>query len=223
MLWKIIQADSYIQYLLELDTSGYVEPSNPRVDLTYLEKQRLMRSHRLRWNYPEGISPDVYELQTGEDIFPWAYVGGVYARGIRIPDSTPLTTRQLYFYQFPSSNRRVEYEQWVISDLGLDICNFAIDPEQNLLVLLEPFDVRQDKWIYRLHLRSITTNEIHPKAPSSYSFLVYEYPTRLVPGNLFHIEISGRLLAVLFHSRNRYVPSYLVIWDWITGTELTVS
>lgn len=212
---------------MELDACGYIEPVNPRLDLSYSEKREIVRSHRSRWDHPESILPEVYELHIGESSLLRVYTGGVYVRAVRIPSSYPITTRQLYFYQLPSSNRGVEYRHWMFSDLGVDAQKFAIDPEQDLLVLLEVNHVYRTEGVYKLHLRSMSTNEVHAKASTGGSVLVYRTWLMLVPASSFYLEISGSRLAVVFRSKNNFdlhvAPSYVVIWDWTTGVELTVS
>ncbi|KAF8606380.1 hypothetical protein BDV93DRAFT_553553 [Ceratobasidium sp. AG-I] len=218
-LRRIIRADIYLQYLLELDICGYTEPDNPRSGLSYSEKLEVVRRHKSRWDHPEKIVPDVYELHLGESSFMYAYKGGVYARAVRISSSSRVATRQLHFYQLPSSNRGTEYKNWIIHDLGVDIQNFMIDPEQDLLVLLEVNRAPGHQEVYRLHLRSMSTNDVHPKASSDCSVLVYRPLAALVPVNPLRYEVSGALLAVLFLARNERGSSYVVIWNWTTGAE----
>lgn len=135
-----------------------------------------------------------------------------------------IATRKLYFYQLPSHNRGMEYKHWIISDLGVDTQNFTIDPEQDLLVLAEASDAAQEPQFLNLHLRSMSNNEVHPKTSHGCSVLVYHPLSRLVPARLLlNLEVFGHLLAVAFHSRGRYIPSYVVVWNWTTGTELLVS
>ncbi|KAG9118325.1 hypothetical protein FRC07_007218 [Ceratobasidium sp. 392] len=68
----------------------------------------------------------------------------------------------------------------------------------------------------------MTTNEAHPKAKPGRSILTYK-PLREEPppDRSFYFEISGHLLAILFRSRTRGSPSYVVIWNWTTGDELS--
>ncbi|KAG9093347.1 hypothetical protein FS749_014547 [Ceratobasidium sp. UAMH 11750] len=68
----------------------------------------------------------------------------------------------------------------------------------------------------------MTTNEIHPKAKPGRSILTYKPPREYPPPDRsFYFEISGHLLAILFRSRNRSLPSFVVIWNWTTGEELS--
>lgn len=221
-LRKLIQADSYMQYLLDLEACGYVEPQTPRSDLSYSEKLEVIRSHKLRWSSPQIISPGVYEICTAEGSQS-TYNSGVYVRSARISDTMPGATRQLHFYQLPSSNRGTEYKYWLIPDLGVDVHFFAIDPEQDLLVLVELHSTHPEECSYILHLRTISTGEAHPKLPFGRAALAYQSPLTWAPMLSPFFEICGHLLAVMFPSRHGLGSSYIVVWDWISGIELTVS
>lgn len=222
MLRDLVKSDLCMQYLLELDSCGYVEPVNPRSDLTFAQKLEMIRNHRSHWEHSEKVIPTVFELGVGNDSVIYKYAGGVYVQ--ELPTANLVgSTRGLNFNQLPSPNRGIEYKHWAIPDLGSDPSDFCIDPEQDLLVLLE---AEQGHWYggtYRLHLRTMSTNEVHPKAPAGYSILIHQHPSDLPPAMTFYFEVSGRLLAVLFRSVDRRVQSYVVVWDWTTGLELSVS
>ncbi|KAF8608502.1 hypothetical protein BDV93DRAFT_602450 [Ceratobasidium sp. AG-I] len=220
LLRNVIQADPYIQYLLDLDACGYVEPRNPRSDLSYSEKREVIRRHQLRWTHPQHVSPEIYDLHAIKRSFQCTYVNGVYARGARISGSMPKATRQLHFYQLPSPNRGTEYKHWLIPDLGVDTHFFMIDPEQDLLVLAEAHNANQDSCVYSLHLRTMSDGKTHPKTLLGSSTLVCQLQS-MCPPTAPHSEICGHLLAVIFPSRHALGLSCVVIWNWALGIELT--
>lgn len=215
--------------MLELDSCGYVEPANPRRDLTYHQKLEVVRNHRDRWNHPENITPAVFDA----NIEIWVpqqyvnqYVDSVFAWAAPLSDFTPYgRVQQLHIHQLPSPNRGIEYKHWVIPDLGLDVRNFGIDPAQDLLVLLEIDLESPHGMVDRLHLRTMSTNEVHPSSAASGSVLFHHSSTAspLAPDRTCDFGISGRLLAVLFRPTHIHPSTYLVIWDWTTGVELSVS
>lgn len=223
MLRRITQEDNYIQFLLELDICGYTEPDNPRSDLSYSGKREVLRSHKARLDHPEKIVPETYELHAAEDGTSSVYTGGVYVWALLQPTAWRGAIRQLYFYQFPSPNRGVKYKHWVVSDLGVEAEYYTIDPEQDLLVLLEGDSIDLPFTGYNLHLRSMSTNQAHPKACSASTIMSYRCSTSLNPASFVSFEISGCLLAVAFRSGSEEDPSCIVIWNWTTGVELTVS
>ena len=206
--------------MLELDACGYVEPANPRWNLTYAQKLEIVRKHRSRWDHPEKVIPTVVGPLPNEHDATNKFVGGVYVQSMRNPFSL---IRQLHFYQLPSPNKGTEYKYWTITDVGLDARDFGIDPEQDLLVLLEGEPGYQHGGTYMVHLRTMSTNEAHPKISDGYSTIVHQHPMELPRAANVYFEMSGQLLAILFRSGRRHVQSYVVIWDWTTGTELSVS
>lgn len=218
-LRRIAEADAYIQYLLELDICGYAEPDNPRSDLSYSEKREIIRTHRARLDHPEKIEPEIYELQASDHRSTSVYIGGVYACAVRTPTTSAGVIRQLYFFQLPSPNRGVNQKHWVIADLGVDAAAYTIDPEQDLLVLLDgdPYTG------YNLHLRSMFTNRAHPKASPASPVLSYRCSRTSDSYHCVSFEVSGDLLAAAFRPGPENLPSCIVIWSWNTGAELTVS
>lgn len=214
-----MKSNIYIQYLLELDTCGYVEPPNPRWDLTYAEKIDLVRNHRLRWNYPENVRPTAFELHCGEFEIIQKFAGGIYVHRV-VCDGF---NRRLCFHQLPSPNRNQGYKHWILSDLEVDICDFATDPEQDLLVLLEDTRREQNEEAYRLHLRTMSAGQPHPMAHACSSVAAHLPSSRLSPAKTFDIDILGRSLAIIFRSIRSDIASCIIIWNWTTGEELSVS
>lgn len=202
-----------MKYLLDLDACGYIEPVNPRLDLTYLEKIDVLRNHRRRWNNLDSINANAIHFS---DVSAWDYTDGFFVRLSR-------QTRRLHFYQLPSRNRGVEYKYWVTPDLGVNIRDFGVDPTQDLLVLLEVQTPLHDQGVYNVHLRSMTTGEVHLRAPAGNPVLSYRHPTPLLQSITLSFDIAGSLLAMVFPSRDLNLPSRAVIWNWTAGTELLVS
>ncbi|KAG9081971.1 hypothetical protein FRC06_005302, partial [Ceratobasidium sp. 370] len=211
-------ADDYLQYRLELDVCGYVEPLCPRIDLSYTEKTKILRRHNARWNDPASVAPTCYELPryqiTGADVFvkgtfAWSQAGGSE------------DFKRLVFYQLPSINRGTDFKHWSI-DLAKEFRDFWIDPELDLLVVAEQTSQYPNRSSYNIHLRSMTTNTTHPRAAPDRSIISYTphlTPDPLVPRCL--VRISDHLLVMLFKFVDRTRPKHIVIWNWTTGQELT--
>lgn len=226
-----MESDPHLQYILELDNCGYIEPLVPRTDLNYVDKANLLREHRMRWLHPERISPTIIELPVDHARSPtYEYADGIYVRGFRHPYSTSKLTRSLYFYQLPSLNKGTGFKDWTHDDVGLDVRDFGISPEQDLLVLLEIVGVEIHpgttyfEETYKLHLRTMMTNKPHPAAPASFgAVLEFKLHSQVHPDRSFGFQILGHLLALVFRFRERGYLSHVVIWDWTTGQQLTVS
>ncbi|KAF8606376.1 hypothetical protein BDV93DRAFT_343964 [Ceratobasidium sp. AG-I] len=218
-LFNIVQSDSYLLYLLELDASGYVEPSNPRSDLTYSQKRDMVRNNRARWDNPNTVEPiDLRPVISGT-IGEWRFVCGVFVQAALL-DTLWNRLRQLYFYRLPSPNRGLEYKHWVISDLGPGMECFEIDPEQDLLVLLESKLAERNEELYRLHFRTMSTNEVHPRAAAGSLILLRRHQRHSIQPKYSQLEIFGCLLAISLPANMFIHPSYLVIWNWTTGVEV---
>lgn len=64
----------------------------------------------------------------------WELFGGVLAQGIRTDDI--FGTRGLLFIPLPFSGRASLTNSWELSDTGVRIRDFAMDPAQDLLTLI---------------------------------------------------------------------------------------
>lgn len=184
----------------------------------------MVRRNREGWNCFATVDPT--ELKTGDigQIGPYKFAGGVYVQAtLDLAADWKRLLHRLYCYQLSSPNRGLEYKHWIIPDLGPRIEMFEIDPEQDLLVLLETrFEVPGDE-MFRLHLRAMSTNKIHPRAATGHLDILLQHQPDTFESNCPFLEISGCLLAALLKSRTGSHPSYLVIWNWTTGVELLVG
>ncbi|KAG9099227.1 hypothetical protein FS749_001794, partial [Ceratobasidium sp. UAMH 11750] len=210
--------DDYLQYRLELGACGYVEPLRSRTDLSYTEKTRILRNHNTQWGDPASVTPIHYELPryktTGTDAFvkgtfAWSQTGGSE------------DFKRIVFYQLPSINRGTGFKQWSI-DLAKELGDFWIDPEQDLLVVIEQTSLYPNRSSYNIHLRSMATNTAHPRAAPDQSIISYISPLApdlLIPRRF--VRISDNLLVMLFKFVDRAKPKHIVIWDWTTGQELS--
>lgn len=220
LLFNLVQDSAYTQYLLELDASGYVEPPNHWPGSTYTERLKILQDHRIRLDDPKRASLVKYDLQINTARSTYTYAKGTYVQIVGHPDRS---TQCFYFYQIPSSNRSTAHSHWSISDLGVNATRCEIDPEQDLLVLLEPVDLEPGYKTCKLYLRTMSTGLPHPKAYGDNPILVDMPASASHPKDNVHFEISGRLVAVMFRTRSSFTPSHVLMWDWITGTETLVS
>ncbi|QRV73278.1 hypothetical protein RhiJN_01292 [Ceratobasidium sp. AG-Ba] len=74
---------------------------------------------------------------------------------------------------------------------------------------------------YKIHLRTMSTNTPHPATVRSLGgVLDFRLSTRSYPDRSFYFQILGRLLGIVFRSRDREFSSHVVIWDWTTGQKI---
>jgi hypothetical protein len=214
----IICEDIYLQYLLELDACGYIEPSNPRMDLNYAEKIELLRNHTKRWNHPDSVIPVRCEVPINEPLSTYKFSKGVFAWGLRYEGAMNFI-RQIHFLQLPSQNRGTDSKHWYISDVPMNVSHFRADPEQDLLVLFE-----KSETVYKIHLRSMATGEAHPRAAPAQSTLIHKPRSEHLGFDHGLLSpLCGHLLSATFESWvAKSEDFYVVIWDWTTGEQLLV-
>ncbi|KZT32235.1 hypothetical protein SISSUDRAFT_567416 [Sistotremastrum suecicum HHB10207 ss-3] len=95
-----------------------------------------------------------------------------------------------------------------IEDLGVDIRDFAIDPGQDLLVLLESEHIIDELSWSRIYFRTMSGNKVHPRAARAK--VAYTSPD-------FHgseMQIASDVLSLT-------CSTSLVIWNWHTGIQET--
>lgn len=85
---------------------------------------------------------------------------------------------------------------------------------------------RSSGYVYELHLRSLSTNEPHPKAP------LPVLPCLLKPSHTHQasehiaavrVQVSGDLVALLVKEVHDSIGAHLEIWDWINDPQQSVS
>jgi hypothetical protein len=187
------------------------------MDLTYAEKIELLRNHAKRWNHPGSVVPVRCEVPINEPLSKYKFSKGVFAWALRHEGTNFI--RQIHFLQLPSQNRGTDSKHWCISEVPMNVRHFRADPEQDLLVLLEISET-----VYKIHLRSMTTGEAHPRAAPAQSTLVHK-PRSEDPDSEHGLlsPLCGRLLSATFESWDaKSEDFYVVIWDWITGEQLSV-
>jgi hypothetical protein len=162
------------------------------------------------------------------------FCGGIYAQGCSLIGGT--YTRRLDLYQLPSINKGLSWKQWTFDDLGVDTRDFVMQPDYDLLVLLElkqtilypnsaAINERDpDRTQYfTIHLRTLGTNEPHPDAARS--TISYSTPSYRRTTSSFYFQIVGRYLAIQFLVTDATGSDKfrLRVWDWTTGNDVTVS
>ncbi|KAG8698453.1 hypothetical protein FRC08_005910 [Ceratobasidium sp. 394] len=213
-LRDFIDTNHYLQYKLELDACGYVEPLHPRTDLNYSAKTKMLRKHNARWSNPQRITPVRYELPGYDMDDINTFTKGTFVWDQDVGDQG----KRLMFYQLPSANRGTKFKQWSI-DLANGHRGFWIDPEQDLLVVAEARDGFLGGVLYNLHMRSMSTNQPHPRAVPGRTVLCYTPPSDPQHYRGQVIRIFHHLLVGLFNPWDDMVN--IVIWNWTTGQELS--
>ncbi|KAF8891369.1 hypothetical protein BD779DRAFT_1670981 [Infundibulicybe gibba] len=82
----------------------------------------------------------------------WEFIGGVLGLGIG---------PRMRFIQVPSTLRDIPMKEWVIQDLGYNLKDFGMDPSQDLLIVIEEYNIQVFKNKVAITLQSEDTeNEV---------------------------------------------------------------
>lgn len=173
------------------------------------------------------------------------FVSGIYGNGGEDIDGT---TKSISFVKLPSADEPFSDDQlpesrlWTHSMSDLLIFDFTMDPSQDLLVLLvlappsyvaavlfnrrALFISSSSKYIYELHLRTLSTNEPHPEAlcPRIPCISGSHQNMQLSDLNpVVTIQVIGDLVAVLFKELIVDLGALLSIWSWKLGPKYSVN
>ncbi|TFK51304.1 hypothetical protein OE88DRAFT_1659202 [Heliocybe sulcata] len=219
-----------IRYLLELAYDGLLpHPSASETDAHAC--LAALRSRRAAWKYLQwkGVSTVVvpgpcqaYEL-----------VGGVFAKSMHAGPGVVPGSQHFLFSWLPTSQGPVnapsgggvsnEGSQFdfargsnnrstiVRNDIGIPTRDFAIDPTQDLIVLIEHDDgptLTSPHAIVQIHLRTLSTNVYHPNTTCP----IFRHVTPFRIGNAF-IQIVDDVVGLFFWADG---PG-LLIWSWKDG------
>ncbi|KAJ3499953.1 hypothetical protein NLJ89_g10001 [Agrocybe chaxingu] len=196
---KLITKTASLQYIIELAVDALRnEPSCTLPSTLRLEKLKKHReAHRqLRYNREIRIPVERAGL--------WELCGGVLAQNTE--------ENKLIFRQLPSDLRSIEEMTWTVDEkLGFTMRDFAMDPSQDLLVLVENADW-QVVLETRLHLRSLSTGKKHPLVPKPGFFsLVGTIRDEQLS---YAIQVFGTAVGLFIEADE---SSELAIWDWKSG------
>lgn len=197
-----------------------MEPINRREDLSHAERMREFRRHKDCLLNPDVAEISWINLESSENrTSSLSY--GLYPGVLVCPTSpgeTPFAhpRRGLRCYQLLSRNHGVAQKSWVFDDVGVDYVNYVADMELDLLVLFERIPEAGDG---KLHLRSLRYGTEHPGALRT--TLNYTPQTRNQSRLIINAQVDRKVLAMTIIIKSSILQ--LVVWDWTTGAELTVS
>jgi hypothetical protein len=139
-------------------------------------------------------------------------VGGLFAKALEDAGAA----RRLVAAWLPGNAGRGE-RRLVVDDLGVRIKDFALDPSQDLIVLLEHRAVpgSAERADICVHLRKLSGGVVAPH-PVAKVPVLYKRALELVQGCMIQIveDIVGMYFWVPFHA--------VLMWNWRTGEELFV-
>ncbi|KAG8903287.1 hypothetical protein FRC01_009248, partial [Tulasnella sp. 417] len=215
---------------MALNEAGYVDgPSTCTISTA--ERLRRLQHHQSAWKDLSWTRLDSYSIdhRTGT----YELYGGVYAQGLEsLTDSTSEGTRGLELIEFPSVLRnQTEGHKWRIPDFGFDVKDFGMDPDKNLLVLMEKppkKSTTQPNPPLSVHLLALRDPDSKPHPLAEQPILYYQ-PRIWHRKYHYWVQVVGDLLAVMFMPEVRQQDEAIsdqlldevVIWKWKTGKVVT--
>ncbi|KDQ64233.1 hypothetical protein JAAARDRAFT_683245 [Jaapia argillacea MUCL 33604] len=202
LLREVVDLSVELQYKIELDVTKMSD--NPSSNLSVGERLSRLKAHQEAWKNLEWrqevplppLDPDIWELQ-----------GGVLAQG---KCEQGLTVTQL-----GGDSRGIPTREWDVKNLGFAISDLAMDPAQDLLVLIEVHDVQGPpvpEYVCRTHLRKLSSGQPHNLASWCPDGFLTHQPEDFSPTWRYKIQIAGQMLGLAFGGHE------LVVWNWMTGT-----
>lgn len=177
--------------------------------MSSLERLQYLHDYSARWATLKPLRSITIEMN--EPCHAYELVGGIFAKAMPGPSS--FHSRRMKFVQLPTATQ--PSRSWEIEDVGFEMRDFAIDPGQDLLVLLEheTTDGLQSSNVQgvHLHIHTISANKPHPHATRPK--LLYQMRHHLAGAE---IQIAHDVVSIQTRLK-------LLIWNWRIGILLVVS
>lgn len=208
VLNRVIDSSAELQYYIELALDCMLDGSQTTV--TVAERLEQLRTLRRAWSLLEWKK----EVRVPMHGFCHAYelVGGVFAKtsssGGFLSQSSP---RKFISSWLPSSSD--SGHTLVRKDIGISTRDFAIDPSQDLIALVQSDNIFVNNSGYtEVHLRTISSNIKHPEASSPFLRAL----TLSTMTSAF-IQIVDDVIGMMYWME---LESRITIWNWKTGQTL---
>ncbi|EAU89499.2 hypothetical protein CC1G_07725 [Coprinopsis cinerea okayama7 len=220
---KLIVETSLLNYIIELHKNGMVSVVSKKDTSTYASRLHLLRERERNWRMLGWRRRCTINLPPTGSLYE--FVGGVYANG---REGENRVTASISFLELPSIGIPTDgkegtilasLQSWTHVMPDFNIVDFTMDPVQDLLVLVVVAPP-ESPHVYDLHIRSLKTNQPHPKAPRSV------FPCLPKPGNhpqaievvtAVRVQVCGDLVALLIKEVFDNSGGYLEIWNWHHG------
>ncbi|KAF9051850.1 hypothetical protein BJ165DRAFT_921017 [Panaeolus papilionaceus] len=214
---RVILESSRLQFTIELARHRVVSLLPVTDPLPFAMRLKILRERERAWKFIDWKKKHCLELPATGSVYE--FVGGLYGNGRE--DESGVTT-SISFLELPSvdpitrSIANPDLKTWTHAMGDVTIIDFTMDPSQDLLVLVA-LTQADSKYVYELHLRSIKTNQPHPKA--SLSVLpclprptAHPHTPEVIAA--VRVQVSGDLVALLIKEVLDSAGAHLEIWNW---------
>ncbi|KDR71386.1 hypothetical protein GALMADRAFT_102723 [Galerina marginata CBS 339.88] len=205
-LYQTCKGSLQVQYIIELAMNGMNDSGSniPHAEL-------LSRLRDLRGAWEVLAWKRVKKVLIGDDCLAYELVAGVFALS---------NGDGLMFNWLPSAT--VDGRTLERRSLELTVRDFAMDPTQDLIAILEddqiPISFHHGRNV-RVHIKTISTNEYHPA--SRQGILAFQ----ILPDQDYGNGIQNAMLQVAYDTVALFVTkaglpfkSRILIWNWCNGT-----
>ena len=209
-LHALVTTSLALQYRIELASDGLVngQPGGPAS--TTAVRMEILLERRAAWR---ALRPNRRtSVALAGHCHAYELVGGLFAKALEEFGAA----RRLVASWLPGNGRGER--RFVVDDLGVRIKDFALDPSQDLIVLLEHRPAPKSSSMAGadicVHLRKLSAVVVpHPAAKNP---MLCRRAIGPVHGCMIQIveDIVGMYFWVPFHA--------VLIWNWMTGDELMV-
>ncbi|KIK36486.1 hypothetical protein CY34DRAFT_811252 [Suillus luteus UH-Slu-Lm8-n1] len=208
-LKRVIDSSAELQYHIELALDCMLD--GPQSTASVAERLEQLRNLRRAWILFEWKK----EVRIPMPGFCQAYelVGGVFAKtSSSVGDHNQFSPRKFISSWLPSSSD--PGHTLVRADIGVSTRDFAIDPSQDLIALVQSDNnFVNDSGHTEVHMRTISSNIKHPEASSP----VLRTLTLSTMTNAF-IQIVDDVIGMMFWMELE--RPHIIIWNWKTGQTL---
>ena len=211
-LHALVSSSTALQYRIELASDGLVDghPRRGSAFSTTAARMKILLERRAAWR---ALRPNRRtSVAFAGHCHAYELVGGLFAKALEDFGAA----RRIDASWLPGNG--LGERRLVVDDLGLRIKDFALDPSQDLIVLLEHCTAPENSSMagadIRVHIRKLSSvGTPHPAAKNP---MLCRRSIRPVHGCM--IQIVEDIVGMYF-----WVPCYSVlIWNWTSGEELLV-
>ncbi|KAJ7753586.1 hypothetical protein DFH07DRAFT_921278 [Mycena maculata] len=196
-----VNGSSGLQYAIQLWVDGLV--AGDMGALTPTDTLHALHERRRAWYSLQWTSRTVIEAESLNTSRAYELVGGILAQQELRSDFCTISLAHIMDID------RAKTKHPIGIDLD-DFQDFALDPSQNLLVVLyQP----ANEWA-RLECRTLSSHQAHPLAPAA----LFSFPLDRDPALALSIQIADDVIALSFPDNNR-----LIILNWREGITLIDS
>ncbi|KAG8682420.1 hypothetical protein FRC11_014905, partial [Ceratobasidium sp. 423] len=210
-LKEVVDRSPIFPYLVQLKQLGYVEPADPRKDLTYREKAEVLRGHRKKLQRLAGSDYLVVDFQGIEEHRThFSFFKGLFAHlGALREDTSP---GAIAIYEIPSLKRSLSQCGIWSLEPPEPTKEYYIDKSTDLVVF---FVYDSNVPILEVDLCSLTAGGDHPAAAKPR----LEFPITGILEKVY-CYITGDYLMVLLDGESLDDSYDIVVWDWPSGKQV---